>query len=168
MPRTPRAGRPIDRTSSSSKRIAMPLCVARNTIWLPSVIVASTSSSSLSMPIAIIPRDITFEKSFSGVFFTVPCRVTKKMYLPSSVRSRTVMIARTCSPGCRFNRLAIDLPLPAAPTSGISYTFSQYTRPVFVKHSRYACVESTSSCATKSSSRVFMPIRPVPPRFCCR
>ena len=52
---------------------------------------------------------------------------------------------RTFSPGCRLSRLAMDLPLPAAPTSGISYTFSQYTRPVLVKQSRYAWVESTMS-----------------------
>src|SRR5581483_11627915 len=74
MPRTPYAGRPIERTSFSSKRIAWPSCEARNTIWLPSVSVVPTSSSSLSMPMAMMPRDMTLEKSFSSVFFTVPLR----------------------------------------------------------------------------------------------
>ena len=32
------------------------------------------------MPIAIMPRDMTLEKSLSAVFFTVPLRVTKKTY----------------------------------------------------------------------------------------
>ena len=43
-------------------------------------------------------------------------------------------MALTVSPGCSATRLPMCLPLPAAPTSGISYTFSQYTRPVLVKH----------------------------------
>src|ERR1035441_7499371 len=44
MPRTPWAGRPMGRTSSSSNRIALPSWVARKTIWLPSVQLAATSS----------------------------------------------------------------------------------------------------------------------------
>ena len=104
-------------------------------IWLPSVQWAATSSSSLSMPMAMMPRDITLLKSLSGVFFTVPLRVAKKTNLPSSSRSRTVSSARTFSPGCNATRLAMALPLPAALISGISYTLSQYTRPVLVKTS---------------------------------
>ena len=83
-----------------------------------------------------MPRDITLLKSFSGVFFTVPFRVAKKICLLSSSRSRTGTIVRTLSPGCSATRLPMCLPLPAAPTSGTSYTFSQYTRPALVKISR--------------------------------
>ena len=59
----------------------------------------------------------------------MPLRVAKKMYLPSSSRLRTASMVRTVSPGCSATRLPTCLPLPAAPTSGISYTLSQYTRP---------------------------------------
>src|ERR1035438_8243960 len=100
MPRTPWAWRPIGRTFSSSKRIALPSCVARKTIWLPSVQLAATSSSSFSMAMALMPIDRTLLKSFNGVFLTVPLRVAKKTYLPSSSRSRTVSNARMLSPGC--------------------------------------------------------------------
>ena len=48
-----------------------------------------TSSSSFSMPMAMMPRDMTLLKSLSGVFLTVPLRVAKKTNLSSSSRSRT-------------------------------------------------------------------------------
>jgi hypothetical protein len=36
------------------------------------------------MAIAMMPRAITLLKSLSGVFLTMPFRVAKRMYLPSS------------------------------------------------------------------------------------
>ena len=84
----------MERTSLSSKRMAMPRCVARKITCEPSVMRAATNSSSVSMPMAMMPRDITFEKSLSGVFFTVPFCVAKKIYLPSSSRSCTGRMAQ--------------------------------------------------------------------------
>jgi len=49
----------------------LPSCEARKTIWLPSVSEAATSSSPCSMLMAMIPRCITCEKSFTALFFTV-------------------------------------------------------------------------------------------------
>src|SRR5450432_819712 len=101
MPRTPYAGRPMDRTSSSPKRMAWPSCEARKIICWPSVNRAATSSSSFSIPMAMMPRVMTLEKSFTGVFFTTPLRVTKKTKLFSSSRLRTA--------GSAYVRNLIDL-----------------------------------------------------------
>ena len=65
----------------------------------------------LSMLMAMMPRDITWEKSFTSVFFTVPLRVAKKTYLPSSSRSRTASMVRTVSPGCKADQVADVLAL---------------------------------------------------------
>ena len=81
---------------------------------------AVMSSSSLSMPMAMMPRAMTLEKSLSAVFLTVPLRVAKRTNLPSSSRSRTGRMVTTFSPGWRSTSEAMALPLPAAPTSGIS------------------------------------------------
>ena len=56
----------MERTSSSPKRMAMPSWVARKMICWPSVMRAATSSSSSSMPMAMMPRAMTLEKSLSG------------------------------------------------------------------------------------------------------
>ena len=53
-----------------------------------------------------MPRDITWQKSFSSVFFTVPLRVAKKMNLLSSSRLRTASMVRTVSPGCKRDQVA--------------------------------------------------------------
>ena len=102
------------------KRMAMPSWVARKMTCSPSVILAVMSSSSLSMPMAMMPRAMTLEKSLSGVFLTVPFCVAKKMNLPSSSRSRMGRMARTFSPGCRSSMQSLLDLQPAAPMSGIS------------------------------------------------
>ena len=58
----------------------------------------------------------------------------------------------------------MDLPRPAGPTSGMRCTFSQYIRPRVVKIRMYACVDAMKTWVRKSSSRVRIPSRPLPPR----
>jgi hypothetical protein len=60
----------------------------------------------------------------NDVFFTTPRLVPMTMNLSSS-NSFTASMAAIFSPSSIDTRLAIDLPLPPGPTSGISWTFSQ-------------------------------------------
>ena len=55
IPFTPRATRPMGRTSDSRKRMAWPARVARRTSLAPSVICTSISSSSSSTRMAWMP-----------------------------------------------------------------------------------------------------------------
>jgi len=75
MPRTPAAVRPIGRTSSSRKRIALPPDVQSMTSRVPSVIATPTSLSPGSRPTAMMPADRGRENAESGVFLTVPVAV---------------------------------------------------------------------------------------------
>jgi hypothetical protein len=79
MPRTPRAPRPIGRTSFSSKRTALPSSENIITSCLPSVIATPTRQSPSSRSTAMIPEGRGREKSASEVFFTTPSCVAKKM-----------------------------------------------------------------------------------------
>src|SRR5580704_2890331 len=56
MPRTPAASRPIGRTSSSTKRMALPPVVNSRMSLLPSVMATPTSLSPGSSATAIMPR----------------------------------------------------------------------------------------------------------------
>ncbi len=55
MPMTPVAVRPMERTSSSLKRMAMPLRVPRKISWAPLVCLTSMSSSPASTLMAMMP-----------------------------------------------------------------------------------------------------------------
>ena len=65
---------------------------------------------------------MTWQKSFSSVFFTVPLRVAKKTNFPSCSRLRTASMVRTVSPGCSATRLPTIDPvyLIVTPPSGSS------------------------------------------------
>ncbi len=72
MPRTPRAVRPIGRTSFSSKRTALPESENSITSCSPSVSAAPIRKSPSSRSTAMMPALRGLLKSFSGVFLTVP------------------------------------------------------------------------------------------------
>ena len=77
MPRTPRAPRPIGRTSFSSKRTALPSSEKSITSWRPSVSATPMRWSPSSRSTAMIPEARGREKSESAVFLTTPCCVAK-------------------------------------------------------------------------------------------
>ena len=90
------------------------------TCW-PSVMRAVMSSSSFSMLMAMMPRDMTLEKSLSGGLLDGAVAGGEEDVLAdSSSRSRTGRMVTTFSPGWRAMSEAMALPLPAAPTSGTS------------------------------------------------
>ena len=72
IPRTPRAVRPIGRTSFSSKRTALPASENSITSCWPSVIAAPTKKSFSFKSTAMMPALRGLEKSDKRVFFTVP------------------------------------------------------------------------------------------------
>ncbi len=76
MPRTPRAVRPMGRTSDSSKRMASPSCVAMKMRFVPSVSITSSSSSPSSTLTALMPFERMLRNSDSSVFLMTPLRVT--------------------------------------------------------------------------------------------
>ena len=78
------------------------------------------------------------------------------------------MIEVIVSPASSGRMLIIALPRACGAAKGRRQTFSLYTCPLDEKNSTGVCVEATNSRETKSSSRVCMPERPLPPRFCAR
>ncbi len=72
MPRTPEALRPIGRTSSSAKRMALPSVVHSMTSRKPSVSDTPTSLSPSSRSTAMMPAVRGRENAASDVFLTVP------------------------------------------------------------------------------------------------
>ena len=152
MPFTPPAARPMLRTSDSQKRMLMPPWVMRTTPSpgsvspvLPRVSLTSMSVSPGSMPMAMMPPLRTLPNSLSVVFFTVPCCVAKKsspgccqvmLSLFASSLDWMRMRAAIFSFAWSSSRLAMLRPFEARPMSGISWTRSTYTRPVFVKNMR--------------------------------
>ena len=78
MPRTPRAARPIGRTSFSSKRTALAASENSMTSCAPSVTAAPIKKSPSSKSTAMMPAFRGLEKSVSGVFLTVPSAVAMK------------------------------------------------------------------------------------------
>src|SRR5206468_2328572 len=81
MPRTPRAVRPIGRTSFSSKRTALPESENSITSCSPSVSAAPIRKSPSSRSTAIMPALRGLLKSLSGVFLTVPRLVDPVVFL---------------------------------------------------------------------------------------
>ena len=73
-----------------------------------------------------------FEKAESGVFFTVPPRVQRKMKRSSwKIFTGTTAATRSC---CDISTMfTIAFPFAVRPPWGISWTLSQWTRPRSVK-----------------------------------
>ncbi len=109
MPLTPAAPRPIGRTSSSLKRIALPWLATSMISRLPSVIATLTSRSSLRRSMAMMPLDLGRENRFSAVFLTVPPLVAMKTNASSS-KSRIGSTALIRSPSSSGRRFTIGLP----------------------------------------------------------
>jgi len=128
-------------------------------IWFPSVMRALTSSSSLSIPMAMMPRAITLEKSLSGVFLTCVAR-GEKMNLPS-FKIATGRMARTFSPAAGEQALH-RLPFPARPRRNL-VDLDPVHAPALVKQSRKAWssrrsaarqnLPRASSCGAPSTAR---------------
>ena len=83
------------RTPVSRKRIAKPLRLARKMTFRPSVSRAATSSSPCSRLMAWMPVERGLANWLSSVFFTVPLRVTKKMWRSASSSDLTARNAAT-------------------------------------------------------------------------
>ena len=132
---------------------------------LPSVNLTSINSSSSLRVIACIPVFLILEYSDNFVFLINPLLVAISTYNESSLKSVTGITAVTFSPWANCNKLTIAVPLAVLLASGNSYVFNLNTLPVFVKNIKLLCVEVTKRCSTKSSSRVFIAVRPFPPRF---
>src|SRR5882672_129098 len=124
MPRTPCACRPIGRTSSSSKRTALPASEKSITSCLPSVIAAPMRWSPSSSSTAMIPFSRGLENCESGVFFTVPSEVARNTKCLSSY-SLTGSTALIFSPSESGKRFTMGLPRLARVPCGTLYTFSQ-------------------------------------------
>jgi hypothetical protein len=84
MPRTPRASRPIGRTSSSAKRTALPASENSITSYSPSVMATPIRWSPSSRSTAMMPALRGLAKADSGVFLTVPPIVAMNTKCPSS------------------------------------------------------------------------------------
>jgi hypothetical protein len=102
----------------------MPLRVPMKISLLPSETWTAMTESPSSTSMAMMPPARGLLNAESSVFFTSPSFVPMTMNLFSS-NSRTVRSAAMRSPSCIDTRLAIALPRPSGPTSGISCTFSQ-------------------------------------------
>ena len=124
MPRTPRAVRPMERTSDCGKRMAIPARVPMKISPCPSVSSAPTTASSGSTPMAMMPPDRTCRKALRSTRLTTPRRVPMATKCrPGSVgNSLRVSSAAIFSSGSSATRLAMALPRPAGPTSGIRWT----------------------------------------------
>ena len=72
------------RTSSSENRIVIPCRDTMNTSSVPDVWITRTSSSPSLRLIAISPERSDESYSDMRVFFTMPLRVAKNRYAPSS------------------------------------------------------------------------------------
>ncbi len=124
MPRTPRAWRPIGRTSFSSNRTALPASENSITSWRPSVIAAPIRKSPGSRSTAIRPALRGLANSGSGVFFTVPLVVAMNTKCsPSNARTGSTTVI--FSPSASGNMFTIGLPRDAREPCGASHTFNQ-------------------------------------------
>ncbi len=103
----------------------MPLRVPMKISLVPSVSCTAITASPSSMPIAMMPPARGLLNADSSVFLIVPLRVPITMKLVVVELAGPPASRRSSRPSSIDTRLAIDLPLPSAPTSGISWTFSQ-------------------------------------------
>ena len=108
--------------------MAIPLRVPMKISPVPSVTRTAITASPSSTPMAMMPPALGLLKADSAVFLTTPPRVPITTNLSSS-NSFTATIAAIFSPSSIETRFAMALPLPPGPTSGTSWTFSQYARP---------------------------------------
>ncbi len=164
MPRTPRAVRPITRTSLSLKRIALPMLLNNIISCSPSVRAVPTNSSSSSKSTAIMPLARGREKSFSFTRFTIELRVAINT-MRSSSNSSTGKTEVMCSPSSNGKIFTIGLPRLPRLASGNCHVFCQYNFPLLEKHSSMSWVLATNSCPTSSSSFIAVADLPRPPRF---
>ncbi len=113
---TPRATRPMERTSLSANRMHLPELENSMMSCLPSVRLTLTSSSSSGRSIAQMPLARGREYSDSGVFLTIPWRVAKKTNR-SSGNSRTGR--HRVDALFLFQRQQVDDGLAAADVAGL-------------------------------------------------
>ena len=99
--------------------MAMPSRVPMKISPLPSLTCTAITASPSSTPMAMMPAARGFRNAVRSVFLTTPRRVPITTNLPSS-NSFTASSAAIFSSGSIDTRLAIALPLPSGPTSGIS------------------------------------------------
>ena len=133
------------------------------------------------MLIALIPSFRMFRNSDRFVRFTTPLCVANTTnfngsHVESLSPSPTAGIRSTLatfSSGFRFSRFLMLRPFDVRDPSGIRYTRSAYTRPVFVKNISQSCELAVNKCSTKSCSSspssvirlpVSIPFNPFPPR----
>ena len=124
MPRTPRAPRPMARTSDSLKRAALPELAVSRMSRLPSVMAAPTKVLSSVRPRAIRPLGRGRENWESSVFLTVPSAVamnTKRS--PSKLFTGKNEVRRSSWP--RGSRLMSGRPLALRLPWGMRNTRSQ-------------------------------------------
>src|SRR4051794_22843136 len=121
MPRTPPAGRPIARTSSSSKRTVSPPLETIRISAPRSTRRTATSSSSSRMPIAMMPSAlIGVLYSANRVFLTSPFFVPKTRY-SASAKSRVESTDWIRSPSRSGRTLTNARPFAVREASGSSY-----------------------------------------------
>jgi hypothetical protein len=125
----------VDRISSSAKRMSMPSLVESSTSRWPSVRRAAITSSPSSSVMAWMPPRLGCENATSSVFLTFPRLVASRIYAADS-KSRTGTQVATASPSASESTFTMALPLAWRPPSGISWTLSQWTLPLFVKNRR--------------------------------
>ena len=109
-PRTPRAVRPMARTCSVGKRMAMPRSVMSTTSWVLSTRRVSMSESPSTRPMARMPPRWMFWKSERRVRFTRPWLVAKRMDCSVSM-SRSGRMAQMRSSGLMFRKFTAARPL---------------------------------------------------------
>ncbi len=83
---------------------------------------------------ALMPLGRGRENAPNAVFLTRPFAVQKKTNFSSKAETGRTAVLDSCS--CSFSRFAMERPRAVRAISGMSYTFSQYTRPRFVKNRR--------------------------------
>ncbi len=102
----------------------MPFRVPMKICSVPSESSTAMTASPSSTPIAMMPSARGFLNEVRSVFLMTPLRVpiTTNCCPSSAGKSFTASSAAIFSPSCIETRLAIALPLPPAPASGIAWT----------------------------------------------
>ena len=123
IPVTPRAFRPIARTSPLLKRHAMPFAEERMISSAGSTSAAPIRSSPSSMESARMPILRRWQNWLSGVFLMTPHLVAIAMQsssFSSNIFFLIVSMVRICSFGSSLMRLMMAFPFPVRAPSGIS------------------------------------------------
>ena len=123
MPLTPRAPRPMARTSCLLKRTAIPLRDPRTISLSPVVSWTPIRVSVGSRVMAMMPLGRGRLKAPTGVLFTVPLAVAKKTNFSSNCLTGST--AQRVSLACIFSRLAMERPRAVRAWAGRSKTRAQ-------------------------------------------